>query len=284
MYFKNVKKIFLTLLVSLSFAVFAQSDERDVPYTKELRTFINAYFNHDLTTKEQAEKLYNAVSSNMPADFTEYQVETTLSRADYYFGQYIMELYDLTQLEHALDDISKEFEEPEERNKRIKAEASKYYESGMVHGSKAMALKPDDCPDAMAAYTQALSGNIIVKPVGYVLQHGTKIASYARKIVKAAPKSGIGWFLVSAQSCYAPGIFGNAKKGRQQMTTYLEDEDMICEKFDRYNYTCAIAYTYYRQNKFAEAKEWYTKCLDFYPRNYCALDFIKKCDAKLAAK
>ena len=119
MYFKNVKKIFLTLLVSLSFAVFAQSDERDVPYTKELRTFINAYFNHDLTTKEQAEKLYNAVSSNMPSDFTEYQVETTLSRADYYFGQYIMELYDLTQLEHALDDISKEFEEPEERNKRI---------------------------------------------------------------------------------------------------------------------------------------------------------------------
>ena len=157
MYFKNVKKIFLTLLVSLSFAAFAQRDERDVPYTKELRTFINAYFNHDLTTKEQAEKLYNAVSSNMPADFTEYQVETTLSRADYYFGQYIMELYDLTQLEHALDDISKEFEEPEERNKRIKAEASKYYESGMVHGSKAMALKPDDCPDAMAAYTQALS-------------------------------------------------------------------------------------------------------------------------------
>ena len=38
------------------------------------------------------------------------------------------------------------------------------------------------------------------------------------------------------------------------------------------------------RNKFAEAKEWYTKCLDFYPKNYCALDFIKKCDAKLASK
>lgn len=279
----KIKKIVAAAFISMTFCCFAQNESRDVPYTKELRTFINAYFNHDLTTRAQADKLFNAVKEKMPADFTEYQVETTLSRADYYMGQYIMETYDLTQLEHALDDTSKEFEEPEERNKRIKAEAATFYESGMVHGAKAMEMK-EECPDAMAAYTQALSGNIIVQPIGYVLKHGTKIAQYAKKTVKMFPKSGIGWFLVSAQSCYAPGIFGSPTKGRQQMTSYLEDPEMVCEKLDKYNYTCAIAYTYYRQNKFALAKEWYTKCLDYYPKNYCALDFIKKCDAALACK
>lgn len=281
MKFISVKKVFAALVILLASSAFAQNVNRDVPYTKELLTFIDGYYDHAIDSREKGEDLYlNAVNS-CPASFSVYQKETHLARCDYYFGQYIMETYDLTQLEHALDDTSKEFVDPVARNKQIKAEAGTYFEKSMVHADNAIKLKKDAAADAYSIYAQSLSANCTVQTIGYVLGHGLNISSYAKKALKADPKNGTACFSYYAQEVYAPGIFGNPNKGRKMMTEYLNDNSLTVEKFDTFNYICAIAYTYYRQNKFADAKSWYRRCLLIYPHNYAVTDLVKKCEAKL---
>ena len=112
-----MKKFKFAVLIVLAFCaagVFAQVENRDVPYTKVLFKLIEGYFNHEIDSREKAETLYVEAIESCPESYDEYMRETHLSRCDYYFGMYIMETYDLTQLEHALDDTSKEFVDPVE--------------------------------------------------------------------------------------------------------------------------------------------------------------------------
>lgn len=278
-----LKRIFCAVLISLSFAAFSQVAERDVVYTKALYKLIEGYFNNSLETKEIAEQVYNnAVESvNEFAEDDEYRRETHLCRCDYYFGMYVMATYDLTRLEHALDDTTKEFEDPVEKNRRIREEAKLWFDKAIEHSKKAMKVK--DGADAMSIYAQAVSANCTVRPIGYVLANGLKISQYAKKAVKIDPANGTAWFSVNAQDVYAPGIFGNANRGRKTMTQYLNDENLIKEKFDYFNFTCAIAYTYYRQNNFSDAIIYYKKCQDIFPNNYAIIDLVEKCETKINA-
>lgn len=278
---RYIKKIICTLLVSLSFASFAQVSDRDVVYTKSLYKLIEGYFNNSFETREQAVKAYDEAVESVKefAEDDDYRRETHLCRCDYYFGMYVMATYDLTRLEHALDDTSKEFEDPVEKNKRIRAEAMTWFEKAVVRAKKAMAVK--EGPDAMSIYAQAVSANCTVKTVAYVLANGLKIGQYAKKAVKIDPTNGTAWFSVNAQDVYAPGIFGNANRGRKTMIQYLNDDNLVKEKFDYFNFTCAVAYTYYRQNKFSDAIIWYKKCQDIFPNNYAIIDLVAKCEEKI---
>lgn len=276
-----LRKIICAAIFSVSFAAFAQVAERDVVYTKSLYKLIEGYFNNSFESKEQAEKAYaEAVDSVKEfAEDDEYRRQTHLSRCDYYFGMYIMATYDLTRLEHALDDTSKEFEDPVEKNKRIRAEACKWFEQAVGISKKAMAV--NEGADAMSIYAQAVSACCTVKSVSYVLGNGLKIGQYAKKAVKIDPKNGTAWFSVNAQDVYAPGIFGNANRGRKTMTQYLNDETLIKEKFDYFNFNCAIAYTYFRQKKYEDAIVWYKKCQEIFPNNYAILDLVSKCEENI---
>lgn len=278
---KKLKTFLTVIFMLMTFCAFAQEKTRDVPYTKELLVLIDSYFNHDIESKEHCQKLYDTAIEKCPETFDEYQKETHISRCDYYFGLYIIETYDLTELEHALDDTTVEYVDPVERNRRIKAEAQVYFDNSMAHAQKAMNMHGANSPDAMVIYTQSLSANCTVRSTSYVLGHGLKIGATAKKALKADPLNATGCFSLHAQDVYAPGIFGNANRGRKMMMSYLENEELVGEKFDKFNFTCAIAYTYYRQNKFEEAKVWYNKCLELFPKNYAVTDLVKKCDAKL---
>lgn len=279
-----MKKLICAIVISLSFAGFAQVADRDVVYTKALYKLIEGYFNNSFETREEAEKTYaEAVESvkEFAAD-DEYRRQTHLSRCDYYFGMYVMATYDLTRLEHALDDTSKEFEDPVEKNKRIRAEACKWFEQAVEISKKAMEVKQG--ADAMSIYAQAVSACCTVKTVAYVLGNGLKIGQYAKKAVKIDPLNGTAWFSVNAQDVYAPGIFGNANRGRKTMLQYLNDETLIKEKFDYFNFTCAVAYTYFRQHNYKDAIVWYRKCQDIFPNNYAIFDLVAKCEANIAAQ
>lgn len=275
------KRIICTVLIALSFEVFAGTNDRDVIYTKSLYKLIEGYFNNSFETKEDAEKAYaEAVDSvNEFAADDEYRRQTHLCRCDYYFGMYIMATYDLTNLEHALDDTSKEFEDPVEKNKKIRKEAEKWFDQAVEISKKAMSVK--EGPDAMSIYAQAVSACCTVKTVGYVLGNGLKIGQYAKKAVKIDAKNATALFSANAQDVYAPGIFGNPNRGRKIMLQHLNDETLVKEKFDCFNFTCAIAYTYYRQNDFNEALVWYRKCQEIFPNNYAVLDMVSKCEEKI---
>ncbi|MCR5614516.1 hypothetical protein [Treponema sp.] len=279
-----LKKLTGILLISLSFNLYAQVENRDVPYTKSLMKFIDCYFDHKISSRDFAVQLYNDSVASCPDSYDEYQKETHLSRCDYYFGMYIIEMYDLTELEHALDDTSKEYVDPVEYNRKIKAEAAVYFDAAIVHCLKAMKIRPENSPDAMSIYAQALSANCTVHNIGYVLSNGLKIGQFAKKAAKADPKNATAWYSVSAQDVFAPGIFGNAVRGRKKMLEYYSDETLIKERFDVFNFSSAIGYTYYRQNKYAEAREWYCKCQKIYPDNYAIKNLIKRIDTILAGK
>lgn len=278
---KGFKKNVMFFLLIIFACTISFSQTRDVPYTKELLSFIDSYFNHDIETRAQGEQLFNAAKNNVPAQFSIYQKETHYARCDYYFAQYIMETYDLTQLENALDDTSKEVEDPIEANKKIKAEAAVYFDSAIGHAKTAFKINGDNSPDAFSIYAQALSGNCTVKSISYVLANGLSISKYAKKAVKVDSTNATANFSVYAQDVYAPSIFGNPNYGRKKMTEFLNNDSFVSEKFDKFNFACAIAYTYYRQKNFQEAKVWYKKCLEIYPKNYAVTNLVKKCDEKL---
>lgn len=207
--------------------------------------------------------------------------ETHFARCDYYFGMSVIETYDLTKLEHALDDVNEEFVDPVERDRQIKREAAGYFDRAIEHAKKAVDLRKDSCPDALSIYAQAISANCTVNKIGYVLSNGLKIAKYAKQAVKMDPTNGSACFSSAAQNVYAPGIFGNASAGRKKMLSFLADDTLVVEKFERFNLICAVAYTYYRQNKFADAKIWYEKCLEIYPGNFAVNDLVLKCNSRL---
>lgn len=280
----KLKNIFFICILMTSFNAFAQIKDRDVPYTKELFALIEGYFDHTIQSHDHAEQLYLKAIETCPASYDEYQKETHLSRCDYYFGMWVIETFDLTSLEHALDDTSVEFVDPVERNKIIKAEAMQYFDKSIEHALKAMKIRGENASDAMVIYTQAVSANCTVRPIAYVLGNGLKISQYAKKALKVDPTNGTACFSYHAQDAYAPGIFGNANRGRKFMTEYLEDENLVKEKFDLFNFTCAIAYTYYRQNKFEDALVYYKKCQEYFPGNYAIKDLINKCNTKIAEK
>lgn len=274
----KIKKLFLFFVICFSSLAFAQNSSRDVPYTKELLTFIDSYFNNDFSSKSQAEQLYREAKNSKPATFSEYQRLTHDARCDYYFGMYVIEKMDLTQAEKAIDEKSNK---GQDANKEIKAEGSKYFDQSINNANSAIAIKGDEASDAYSICAQSISGNLTIKGMNYFLSNGPKIAKYGKKAIAAEPKNGTAYISVSAQAVYAPGAFGNAEKGRKEMLSYLNDSQMICEKFDKFNYTIAVAYTYYRQKDYAQAKSWYQKCLNIYPKNYIARDMIKKCNVEL---
>lgn len=273
--------LFCIFFLCCSAGIFPQIEKRDVPYTKALFEFIEKYFNHEISGPDEIQALYASALDSCPDSYDEYMKETHFARCDYYFGMSVIETYDLTKLEHALDDVNEEFVDPVERDRQIKREAAGYFDRAIEHAKKAVDLRKDSCPDALSIYAQAISANCTVNKIGYVLSNGLKIAKYAKQAVKMDPTNGSACFSSAAQNVYAPGIFGNASAGRKKMLSFLADDTLVVEKFERFNLICAVAYTYYRQNKFADAKIWYEKCLEIYPGNFAVNDLVLKCNSRL---
>lgn len=276
-----LKRLLIVSILICCSNVFAQNAERDVPYTKELLTFINCYFNHELVSQTKAESYYNNAVNKCPETFTDYQKETHLARCDYYMGMNILESYDLTNLEHALDDPNVNYVDPTEEIKRIKAQANKYFDKAINHADKAILANPFNGSDAYTIYSQIVCGNCTSRPASYVVANGLKISQFARKALRINPKDGTAAYSAYSQDVYAPGNLGNPDRGRKAMLSNLSDTNLICEKFDKFNYTAAVAYTYYRQNNFNEALAWYKKALAIYPKNFACNNQIKKCQEQL---
>lgn len=277
----KIKKFILTALILLSANLYVQAQSSGVPYTKDLLIFINAYFNHDMVSQSKSETLYSKAVSKIPDDFSEYQTETHLARCDFYRGMNILATYDLTDLEHALDDSKIEYEDPKDEAKRIKAEANVYFDKALAHADRAILLNPLSGSDAYTIYSQIICANVTTRSTGYVIGNGLKISQYAKKALKINPNDATASYSAYSQDVYAPGSLGNPVRGRKMMLSFLENENLVCQKFDTFNYTCAVAYTYYRQQNYEDALEWYQKCLKIYPNNVASNNMIKKCREKL---
>lgn len=127
-----------------------------------------------------------------------------------------------------------------------------------------------------------ISANCTAKNTSYILSNALKIKTYGKKAIKIDPFNGGGYFLVSAQDIYAPTPFCKLNKGRKAMTKYLNDMNLRKEKFETFNISCAVAYSWYKKKKYRKAQECYIQCKKLYPENYSVNLMLKKIQDKLS--
>lgn len=251
----------------------SKSASRDVTFTKELTDFINRYFNHEIKDEEQL-KLYfqKAVDAGEVSYKDRYSKLVNLARCYYFYGMWLMSTFDVSNIDQLdLTDNSS--------SAALNNYAGEFYDRSIEFAQQALDLRKG--ADAYTTLALTISANCTAKNTSYILANALKIKSYGRKALKYDPLNGGACFLYSAQDIYAPTPFCKLNKGRKAMTKYLTDKNIRKEKFEEFDITCAIAYSWYKKKKYTRAYEWYKKSALLYPNNYSVNNMLKKISDKL---
>ena len=265
---RKICKNLLLLLVIINIAgILTAQNKRDVPYTNELITFINAYFNHEITDKELLEDLFiKSIDSSKELD-SEYKKLVHQGRCIYFYGLQLMVDYDISEISKTnLEDTS----QAEDSNKK----AAECFDAAIELAKKA--LKINKGSDAYCLIANGISANCTAKNTSYIINNGLKVCKYARKAIKEDSSNGTALYLNSCQNIYAPAPFCKINEGKEQMSLVFNSDNIHKEKFDNFYLMMGIGYASYRKKNFSEAKKWYEECLKIYPQNITVNKLMKK--------
>ncbi len=281
--FHTYRKFFFFLAAVVIFQtnfVFAQSAQqikqsREVPFTSELEDFYKNYFNHKLSNKDELNSFFTKAVDSSQNFSDEYSKNVHLARCCYFYGQTLMEDYDVSSIEDLdLNDSS--------NTENVNEIAGKYFDKGIEYANTAVKIKSGS--DSLSILSHLISANCTAKNVAYILFNGLKVRSYAKEAVNLDYSNGTAHFLVSAQDAYAPKPFNRAQKARKEIFSYLEDDSIRKEEFDYFNLYSTVGYTYSLNKNYEEAVEWYKKALEIYPENVSTKKLLVKAQNKLVSK
>lgn len=256
-----------------NFSQTLKSDQRDVPFTPELTDFINHYFNHEIKDEAQLKDYFIKCEKAGNAFYKdEYSKLVNLARCYYFYGMWLMSTFDVSNIDQLdLTDNSS--------SAALNNYAGEFYDRSIEFAQQALDLRKG--ADAYTTMALTISANCTAKNTSYILANALKIKSYGRKALKHDPWNGGACFLYSAQDIYAPTPFCKLNRGRKAMSKYLTDKNIRKEKFEEFDITCAIAYSWYKKKKYTKAYEWYKKSAQLYPNNYSVNNMLKKISDKL---
>lgn len=268
---KTMKRFILAaamlVLAAGAFGVDRNPTARDVNYTTELYSFIDAYYNHQITGDASLKSYYDAAVASASSFADDYSKKVHLARCEYYYGMKLMETYDVSNMTKIdVNDTG--------NTESVNSRAGKYFDNAISYAQQALKIKAGT--DAYAIHSQAISANCTAKSVAYVIGNGLSVGNIAKKAIKADPKNGNAAFLAAAQDIYAPKPFDNITKGRNAMLKILDDSSMVLESFDKFNIYSSIGFSYMRQNNNDEARAWFKKCQAIYPQNYSVKQFLSQ--------
>ena len=273
---QNYFKFFILFnVLAATSIVWSQSKERDVPYTKALYTFIDHYYNNQISSMDMAEEFYITAVDSLPECFTEYSKLVHLSRCEFYLGMYVMGEYDFSSIEKikSITDTTDNTKNLSQQIKNKKAQAASYFDKAISLAQEALKIREGS--DAYIIYAMAISSNCTVKNSSYVINNGLKVGSYSKKALQLDSTNGTACYYQYAQDLYAPAFFSNYKRGYSKMLSFYNNDSLRKEKMDNYYFITGIAYSFYKTNNYPEALEWYKKSLEIYPNNQFALKMIK---------
>lgn len=268
MYSTRNQSLALLLFLITILPVFCQEDfRREVPYTKALYDFIDAYFDHKMPSQEILDRHFNSAMESS-ADFSEeYCILVHKARCYYFYGLTLMEDYDISDMAQVdLNDTSNS----ESKNRQ----AARYFDQAIDLGKQALKIQKGS--DAYALLCNGISANCIAKNTAYIIANGLKVNSYAKKAVQANYSNGTAYYLGNCQNVYAPAPFCKVKDGKTRMSSLLETPYIKNEKFDVFNILSAIGYCCQRMDEKEEAIQWYEKSLEIYPDNVSVNRLLKK--------
>ncbi len=281
MFYTHKKFIFLFLIATVlqmnfAFAKTVQqvNQNREVFFTDELKEFYKNYFNHKISNKDELESFFNKAVNSAQKFNDEYSKNVHLARCYYFYGQTLMEDYDVSSIEDLdLNDSSNT-----ENTNEI---AAKYFDKGIEYANIAASIKKGS--DSLSVLAHLISANCTAKNVAYIIFNGLKVRSFAKEAVNIDYSNGTAHFLVSAQDAYAPKPFNRAQKARKEILSYLDDNSIRKEEFDYFNMYTTIGYTYFLTKNYEKAIEWYKKALEIYPQNISTKKLLVKAQNKIQA-
>ena len=263
--------LFMLFLTCLTANLAAESiKNREVPYTEDLYNFINLYLNYKISDSSLLDSLYTLSAENADKNKDTYASLVLKARCLYYYGLVLMQTYDVTDISNK--DLTDKKEAPD-----VNELAGKYFDKSIELCEEALKIKEGS--DAYTTLAFSISANCTAKNVLYIIGNGLKVKNYAKKALKTDPENGTALFLVWAQDIYAPKPFCRLNSGRDEMIKILNDDKVLKEDFDFYYLESSVAFSYFRQNEFEKAREWYEKSIEKYPDNYlvnCQLKKIKE--------
>jgi tetratricopeptide (TPR) repeat protein len=196
---------------------------------------------------DEVRPLYQTVKTAVQEHFTGAELDTALSRCEYFMGRAL---------------------QFEKRN----SEAGVHYSEGMKLAEKAVTASPSAA--AWLIFAENLSQNCAVRTLGYAISNGLDVDKYAKNAIALDKRNAAAQYIVAARWVYAPAPLHNHKKGIQMMQSIITEGDM--EKDDMFNVYTAIAYAYIQQKKHADARPWLLQALEIYPSNKYAAELLAK--------
>lgn len=146
-----------------------------------------------------------------------------------------------------------------------KVNARLHYEKGIDYA--ASAVKVNKCAESLLIYAENVSAACTVKPVGWVMVWGAKIAGWDKKILKLDATNAAALYMLNSQDVYAPKPFCNWGRGLKKMSAMLDNTTLVFDKDDKFNVISAIGYVYSLKKDKENAKLWLEKSLTLYPGN-----------------
>ena len=145
-----------------------------------------------------------------------------------------------------------------------KARSVAHYESGL---SALDGLAPDQVSsESWRMTSECISQLCLLKPVGWVVANGPKVASYAEKALELDPRNAAAQVIVAAARIYPPAMFGgNPKRGIELMQEALSFG--TAQKDDLFNIYSGVGLAYGKLKNAAEARRWFDMALALYPGN-----------------
>lgn len=273
---KSIQCLGLFFYFMCASLVFAQNSKRDVPFTKSLLTFINKYYNSEISSQTQANALYQNALNSVPVDFDEYQNLVHQARCQFYLGMYIMGDYDLTGIESikSMTDTSDNAQNLTQQARQKKANAASHFDKTILLAGNALKIRSGS--DAYLILTMGISSNCTVKNTSYIFLNGLKVSSYAKKAIEKNPSNTTAYYYQYAQDIYAPAFFANYTRGLNKMQEFFNNSSLAKENFDIYFFTTAIAYACSKLKDYSTAIYWYKKALEIYPKNNYALQMLSQ--------
>lgn len=270
----SIKIYFLFAILASASLAYSQNQKRDVPYTKALYSFIDKYYNNEISSPEIAEQLFIQAVNSAPDFFDEYQSLVHLARCQFYLGMYTMGDYDFSSIEKikSVSDTSDNTKDLSEQKKKIRQDAANHFDKTIEYAKQALEIKEGS--DAYTVYAMAISSNCTVKNSSYVINNGLKVGSFSKKALQLDSKNATACYYQYAQDLYAPAFFANYKRGYTKMLNFYNNENLRKEKIDEYFFLTGIAYSFYKTKKPEQAIEWYKKSLEIYPQNKFARNMI----------
>ena len=250
------KKILLLTLIftMMNFTLFA----REVDFTKELNSFVDAVYLEQITSNQQLNDMFQKSMDSVSQFNDEYSKNVHFARCYFFYGVKLLGSFDASQFAD-VDVNAKDNGEAANQN------AADYFDKGIAFAEKA--LKVREGSDAYTILGHCISLNCTAKNASYAVANGLKIKTYAKKAMELDRTNGTAYFLLYAQDIYAPKPFCQISKGMEAYKTALSDSTIHFEKYDILNMNSGIGYGNERLKNYSEAAKYYSKALVPYPTN-----------------